>query len=410
MKRYLLTFLLAIIISGNSSAQSEFMNGYIIKNDGSYTYGQVAYIAKGYTVNECLFRWFDISTEYTFKPGEIAAFGFTHGMRFRSVTVGQRKIFMSCLTDGDLDLLYDGSKLYLDGTGLVMTPLDNGSGSVNAGGKMVSFSGFRDLLEKLPDPEGKFKVPADISLSPEKMAVVIADYNRSRGEEVKIFAARNPEGIYEEMRNLGAYTSSYGILAGMNASKYYAEKVNYSHLGFLPEMDFFEVTPLIGLFYNRPLSRKTDLLSFNAELLAFRTNVYMYDEFTEYNGITRSDINISYTGIKLPLSLRLTFLEGSFKPFLNAGIYGVAILGGKYSREGEVENAMHVVRPFTDNSISINSSVRGFMGGIGLKKELNPKQCVTLELRAEYGTGIYNREGIKQNTISFNVIAGIDFF
>jgi hypothetical protein len=50
------------------------------------------------------------------------------------------------------------------------------------------------------------------------------------------------------------------------------------------------------------------------------------------------------------------------------------------------------------------------MGGIGLKKELNPKQCVTLELRAEYGTGIYNREGIKQNTISFNVIAGIDFF
>lgn len=166
---------------------------------------------------------------------------------------------------------------------------------------------------------------------------------------------------------------------------------------------------MIGLFYNRSLSRKTDLFSLNADLLAFRTNVYMYDEHTDYSGITRSDINISYTGIKIPISLRLTFLDGSFKPFLNAGVYWVANLGRKYTREGEVENSMHVVRPFTDNSISINSSVKGVMGGIGLKKELNPKQCISLELRAEQGGGIYNWGAIKQNTVSFNIIAGIDF-
>lgn len=409
MKRYLLTLFVASVLSGFSSAQTEFMNGYIIKNDGSYTYGQVAYIAKGHTVKECLFRWFDISTEYVFKPEDISAFGFTHGMRYRSVSDGQRKIFMTCLTDGMLDLLYDGGKLYLDGMGLSMIQLDNGSGSVNAEGKMVSYSGFRDLLEKLPDPEGRFKVPSDLSLNPVEMAEVIAGYNRSRGEEAKIFAARNPDGIYEEMRNLGAYTSSYGILAGMNASRYDAEKVNYDHLGFIPEMDFFEVIPLIGVFYNRPLSRKTDLLSLNVELQAFRTNVYMYDEFIEYAGTTRSDINISYTGVKIPISLRFTFLEGSFKPFLNAGFYSTANLGGKYLREGEVENAMHVVRPFTDNSIGINRYVNGFLGGIGIKKEFNPKQCITIELRAESGTGIYDREGIKQGTISFNIIAGIDF-
>lgn len=409
MKRYLLTLFVASVLSGFSSAQTEFMNGYIIKNDGSYTYGQVAYIAKGHTVKECLFRWFDISTEYVFKPEDISAFGFTHGMRYRSVSDGQRKIFMTCLTDGMLDLLYDGGKLYLDGMGLAMIQLDNGSGSVNAEGKMVSYSGFRDLLEKLPDPEGRFKVPSDLSLNPVEMAEVIAGYNRSRGEEAKIFAARNPEGIYEEMRNLGAYTGSYGILAGMNASRYDAEKVNYDHLGFIPEMDFFEVIPLIGVFYNRPLSRKTDLLSLNVELQAFRTNVYMYDEFIEYAGTTRSDINISYTGVKIPIFLRFTFLEGSFKPFLNAGFYSTANLGGKYLREGEVENAMHVVRPFTDNSIGINRYVNGFLGGIGIKKEFNPKQCITIELRAESGTGIYDREGIKQGTISFNIIAGIDF-
>lgn len=409
MKRYLLTFLMATIISGISSGQSEFMNGYIIKNDGSYRYGQVAYIAKGYTAKECLFRWFDISTEHIFKPGDISAFGFIHGMRYKSVSDGKRKIFMACLTEGRLDLLYDGSKLYLDGMGLEMTPLDNGSGSVNVEGKMVSYNGFRDLIEKLPDPNDKFSVPADLSLKPGEMAEVIAGYNRSCGEEAKIFATKNPEGIYEEMRNLGAYTSSYGILAGINASRYDAAKVNFSSPGFIPEMDFFEVTPMAGIFYDRPLSRKSDLLSLQCELLAFKTNVYMYDEFVEYTGTTRSDINISYTGIKIPLSLRFTFLKGSFKSFLNAGFFGMANFGGKYIREGEVESTMHVVRPFTDNSIAVNRSVRGLLGGVGIKKEFNPKQCVTLELRAEYGTGIYDREGIKENTLCFNIIAGIDF-
>ncbi len=409
MKRYLLSLIMVIILPGLASAQSEFMNGYIIKNDGSYTYGQVEYLSKGYTAKECLFRWFEISTEYVFNPGDIQAFGFTYGMRYKSVTIDGRTFFMACLADGKIDLLYDGSRLYLDGMGLEMVPLDNGSGSVNAEGKMVSYNGYRDLLEKLPDPDNKFTVPADRQLNPEPMTAVIADYNRSRGTEAKVFALNNPTGLYEEMRNLGSYISSYGFIAGMNASRYDAEKVNYQRLGFVPQMDFFETVPFLGLFYNRPMSRKSDLISLQIELLAFRTNVYMYDEYTDFTGITRSDINISYTGIKLPVSFRISFLEGSFKPFISAGVFTMTTIGGKYTREGELENTYHVVRPFTDNTIGIQNNINGVLGGIGLKKELNPKQNITLEVRGEYGTGIYVREGVKQKTLSFNIIAGIDF-
>ena len=43
------------------------------------------------------------------------------------------------------------------------------------------------------------------------------------------------------------------------------------------------------------------------------------------------------------------------------------------------------------------------------EKELNPKQSFSLELRAEYASGIYHRQGISQKTLSFNIIAGIDF-
>lgn len=410
MNRYLLTIILTIIFTGFTSAQTEFMNGYVIKNDGSYTYGQVASISKGYSVDECIFRWFDISAEYTFKPGEIRAFGFTYGMRYKSVMSGKRAFFMACLTDGEVDLLYDGKKMYLDGTDLFLVPLDNSSGSFDLDGKTVTYSGYRDLLEKLPDPGDDFTVPADIPLSPEKMAEVIAVYNRSRGSDVTVLAMKNPGGMYEEMRNLGLFVSNYGFLAGMNASRYDAEIQENMNSFFLPEMSFFEVIPMAGVFYNRPLGRKSDLLSLNIELMAFKTNVYMYSETVKYSTTTRSDINLSYTGIKIPVSLRLTFLEGSFKPYVDAGIFAMASLGGKYTREGEVENSSHVVRPFTDNSLAVNKSINGVFGGIGLKKEFTPKQSVSLEFRTEYGSGIYDNNDIKQNTLSYNVIVAIDFF
>lgn len=410
MKRNLLTLLVIIIFTGFAAAQTEFMNGYVIKNDGSYTYGQVANISKDYSVDECLFRWFDISAEYTFKPGEIRAFGFVNGMRYKSIMSGRRGLFMACLTDGEVDLLYDGGKMYLDGAGIYLLPLDNRSGSTILDGKVVNYSGYLALLDKLPDPGDEFTVPANLPLLPEKMAEVIAAYNRSQGADVTILAMKNPGGIYEEMRNLGEFVSNYGFIAGMNASRYDAAKVSTRNSLFLPEMSFFEVIPMAGVFYNRPLGRRTDLLSMHCELIAFKTNVYIYSETVSYSNTTRSDINISYTGIKIPVALRLTFLEGSFKPYINAGVFTILSLGGKYTREGEVENSMHVVRPFTDNSLAVNRSIKGFLGGIGLKKEFTPKQSLSLEFRAEYGSGIYDSDGLRQNTLSFNVIAGIDLF
>jgi hypothetical protein len=409
MKKYLLLLFVAIFITPAVFSQAEFMNGYIVKNDGSYVYGQLEYISKGYVKKECLFRWFDISNETIFLPEDISAFGFTYGLCFKSVRWEGQEIFMTCLVDGDLDLLYDGSKLYLNGMGLSMVPLDNGSGSVNAQGKMVSYSGYKDLLNKLPDPENKFTIPEDVTPRPDIMTEIIAGYNRSRGAKTMIFAMKNPTGLYDEMRNLGSFISSYGIIGGMNASRYDADKFNYQRLGFVPEMDFFEMAPFFGVFYSRPLTRKSDLFSLQIELMAFRTNVYMYDEFTDYTGITRSDINIRYTGIKIPVSIRISPLKGSYKPYLSAGLFIMTNYGGTYTREGEVENALHVVRPFSDNSITVKPQMSGFLGGLGLKKELSPKQSVFLELRGEYGSGIYEREGLKQKTLIFDVIAGIDF-
>ena len=408
MKRYLLLSMLICFFTCIATAQSEFMNGYIIKHDGSRTDGQVKYIPKGYTPKECVFRWFDISATFTFLPSDIEAFGFSYGMRYKAVAVRGDKIFMACLADGEVDLLYDGSTMYLDGGDFQMVHLNNKPGTITVNGKILSYTGYRDLLAKI-DTDGGLQVNGDLPLRPGEMKGVVEAYNRSRDAEVELFGTKNPTVVYEEMRNMGAYMNSYGILGGMNAFRFYTEKVSFLQTGFLPEMDFFEVTPVVGAFYIRRLTRAKDLLALHAEIMLYRTDVYMYYESSDYQGISRSDINMGFTGIKVPLMLQVRLLKGSLRPYVNAGIVTTAHLKADYTRDGEIENALHEIRPFTDNSLVLNKTITGGVAGIGIRKEINPRQSLLFEVRAEFGSGIYDWDGLKQKTISFNLFAGFDF-
>ncbi len=412
MKRSASTVLLLFVLLSANIAQGDFTSGYIIRKDGSLVYGQIEYITKDFTPKVCVFRWFDISAVYSYGPGDIEAFGFTYGMRYNTAVVNGSKTFIACLAEGALDLLYDGSKLYLNGLGLDMVQLDNSAGSFNAEGQMISFNGYRDLIEKLPDPENKFRAPPDISLKPEKMTEVIASYNRSQGSKATTFALINASGVYEEMRNQGAFLDHYGLLGGLNASKYLITKIYHQH-GYIPEMNFFEFSPLFGLFYNRSLSRKNDHFFFQAEVIAFRTNVYIYDEYyDEFYSLSqtyRIDINMGYTGLKVPLSFKVSFLKGSFKPFLDVGVFGMVNLDTRYTREIETEDLNHVVRSDSDNSVVLNNGIIGGLAGAGFIIDINPRQSIFLELRGETGSGLFNIEDIAQKTISFNVVAGFDF-
>jgi hypothetical protein len=409
MKRYNLVIILLFTAIITASAQSEFMNGYIIKNDGSRTYGQVKYIAKDYSVKECIFRWFDISTEYSFTPDEIQAFGIAYGMRYKSVNLKGQNIFMECLADGDLDLLFDGKTMYLDGDMIHVTPLTDKPGESIVNGKDFKFNSYKDLLNKLLTSEGGFQLPDYISLQPGEMQKVIADYNKSKNAEVELFTRINSSGLFEEMKNMGAYKNRFGVIAGMNASRYYASKNGLTGTAFFPEMTFFEFTPVAGLFYNRQLSRSNEIMSVQAEVIVFRNNVYIYNESTDYQGISRSDINFGFTGIKIPLFVQFTFLKGKYLPFFNIGGYHVLNLGAQYTREGEIESTTHVVRPFADNSITISKSCFGAMVGAGVKIKLNPMKSVFIELRAEKGTGVFDWDRIDQGTLSFNLFAGFNF-
>lgn len=420
MKKAALTILLFCTMLSVTSAQDDFLKGYIIKKDGSFVYGQVRYIAKGYTPGECVFRWFDISETHVFKPGDIEAFGFTYGMKYKTAVYDGKKLFIACLAEGVLDLLYDGKRLYLDGMDLVMVPLDNSSGSVNAEGKMVSYNGYRDLIEKLADPENKFSVPPDISLTPEKMRDVILDYNRSRGSQATGFALNNPLGDYEELRNQGAFMNHYGVLGGINASKYVITRID-DLLGYFPEMNFFEITPVFGLFYSRSLLRKNDHFSFQAEIMTFRTNVYLYGEFIDdyyYPTKTyRVDVNTSYIGIKVPLIIKVSFLKGNLKPFLDVGAFGMLNLSAKLSRVVE-EDIDYVVRTEYNNSVGLKNGLIGGLAGAGFTFDLDQHHSIFLELRGESGSGLYKgldesslyaNQDIFQYTISFNIVAGFDF-
>ncbi len=413
MKRYLLTLTALLIFSGIALPQTEFTDGYIIKHDGTITYGQVANVVRGYTAQQCTFRWFDLSEVVKFGPDDIAGFGFTYGMRFKSVNDSRRVQFMACLTDGLLDLLYDGSRLYLDGMGMSMVALGREGGSTNVEGKLVHYSDYSDLLQKLPDPEDRFTLPAEIPLNPAGMAEVIAGYNQSRGYRSALYPLKNQKTSHDEIRFGRSVSNSYGLIAGGNASKYIVGRTANNRTRYLPSMDFFEINPLLGVYLTRPLTRRKNPPTVTVAVIAMRTSFYIYEEFKVYSDIVRNDVSVSYTGIKFPVSFRVSLGEGKFSPFLSAGGFFMRSPGAKYVRDFEVEDQYHVVKIFTDETTRIRDPIVGAMAGGGIKLQLDPKRTLSVELRAELGSGLYidpNFPNISQATLSFNLLASIDLF
>ncbi len=413
MKRYLLTLTTLLILSGIALPQAEFTNGYIIKHDGTITYGQVANVVKGYTAQQCTFRWFDLSEVVKFGTDDIAGFGFTYGMRFKSVSDGRRVQFMACLTDGLLNLLYDGSRLYLDGMGMSMVALGREGGSTNVEGKLVHYSNYSDLLQQLPDPEGRFTLPAELPLNPAGMAEVIAAYNQSRGYRSALYPLKTQTTRNDEIRFGRGATNSYGLIAGVNASKYIVGHTVNNRTQYLPSMDFFEINPLLGIYLTRPLTRRKNPPTVTVALIAMKTSFYIYDEYRFYVDMVRNDVSVNYTSIKVPVSIRMSLGEGKFSPFLSAGGFVMITPDAKYVRDFEVEDQYHVVNIFTDETTKIRNPTMGVMAGGGIKLQLDPQRTLSVELRAELGPGLYSDPRFSkasQSTLGFNLLASIDLW
>ena len=415
MKKILLSCLVPLLLTTSLStkAQSDFQEGYIVKNDNKLVSGLIKFTGDDYTPSECVFKWFDISQSITYSPEDIKSFGFINGGRFESARLDNKRVFITCLVKGKVNLLYDGKTIYVENAVIGITPLTKRAVQLNLPEGKVKTTDYKDLLNKLLTNTPSFSIPDNIALNTSEIKDLIVKYNVSSKSETRIFTTNKKDEFYTEMQNIGAYTSRYGVIGGVNATRIFATaKETYISM-FIPEMTFYEYTPVAGIFFNHQLNRSKEKIMVQAELLVFRNSIYIYNEANYGYGHDkyRSDITISYTGIKVPLFIQANLFKGKGKiiPFINMGIFYTKYLGGNYTRVGEYETATHIVRPFEDNSLHIKSQAKGIMLGGGVKYKINAKNYLFLDMRAEFCDGIFTTKDLSQHISSFNILGGYNF-
>jgi len=408
MKKYFLFSLIAFALSLNTKAQSDFQDGYIIKDDNKIIYGQIKFTGNDFTPSYCVFKWFDISESVTYSPKELKSFGFVNGGRFESVRFKNKSIFIACFVTGKVNLLYNGKSLFVQNNDIGLAPLSYKSTYVTFSGEKTEVRNYKELLEKLLTGSTSFSIPPGLQLESDEMTRLISEYNLGSQTETKVFVANNKEVFFSEMKNTGAYRLKYGVTGGISATRFKTTPINRSAT-FIPEMTFYEYTPMAGLFINRQLSRLSEVALIQAEVLLYKNKIYLYQEEKDLTNIYRSDIYIDYIGIKIPIFLQFNLSKGKITPNLNVGITRTFYLGGSYSRSGEKEDTNHVVRPFEDNSLSLSKGELGLMAGAGVKYRLNPKTHLFINARAEYDNGIFQTDTFDQKTITIMVLGGFNF-
>lgn len=417
MKKNLLLLLLIVSSSfiNNVTAQKVFIDGYIIRNDGSIIYGKIESVKKDNTPAECIFRWFDIAHPLIYKPGDIKAFGFLGGNRYDTKKIKNRQVFISCLASGSANLYYDGKTMYVETEETsAPVPLTKGNAEMILAGNSVTASGFRDVLQKTLNGKPGFSLPEKINLDKKSVTGIVSSYNRQSGKASQVYAETNQNLYFGEMSNAGKFKFTYGVTAGITELKFKATDIDLYNSIFLPQMTSYKIIPTGGIFVEKQLSRIKDIIDLHAEISFLNNNMYLFniEEQKNYPYMTiRSDIFIKYSAIKAPVYLQFNLSQKKIVPYISVGGFYSYLAGASYKRNYETEDSNNNVRQFTDNSLTIKNKEYGWLAGFGIKYKINPKTSAFIQGRYESGSGIYYsaQDPLSQSSSSISILAGVKF-
>ena len=411
-RKFNVVLFLLPLISGSLFSQKIFRDGYIVKNTGEYYSGLVGYNPNSKNPSTCIFKRFDIAYEVTFYPEQLSAFGYKNGKRYESLDIDGKKSFFETLVKGDITVYNKGSKYYLKKGDQLPVEIKDGKNLWTVEGTQKEYSSLADLLKYLTS--GSNVDIRDNLVLKNDLIPVIAAYDKKSGNSWNIYN----RSFSEKELTLSAWRSGvnrnrFGALGGINN---YMLKINPSEDNiFLPESDK-ETGLMLGLSYERVLSKKSDKLTFRADLLFLNQKFYTYSERELINGnISRDDAFYNFSAIKLPLLLQYSFTGKRIIPYFNWGITGMYFFNTDYHHISEVEEFfLHNIRIYEDNDMVLNFSELSATISGGVKIRIVNNTILNIEGRIEFGSGAFNKSfpekgSFTQHSIQASVLIGVNF-
>lgn len=361
-----------------ASAQIGFRAGYVIKNNGDTLTGLVFYGIESSFNKGCRFKRFEIVREVKYGPNDLLAFGFRNGRHFESKNTGDRKQFYECLIKGLLSLYCVPGKtngqLFVDHAATGFIKLNKG---INQSADGENFRNHQDFLLHLLSKSGYY---TDSVPSPDYNAVSVAALIRASAGNSRIpsKAFNHTPGIsflkdYSITRTKPLWKTgvAWGYqflkisIPGTSITRYFSEaSYNPSY------------RPVAGVFVNRRLSKKSDLLSIDLAVFYQSEKYYGYAEYKTVSDC-RDEIFLEFSAIQIPLSLKLMLKRQHVRPFIKAGTYGSFLIRSSYSRFAERQFGTEI---FTDRYTDFKiKNDRGFHGGIGIEIPVGHIRKISIE-------------------------------
>jgi hypothetical protein len=412
MKKATYFSIVLVLLGSSMMAQSGFRPGYIIKHNGDTLNGLVLYGSNGKFEKSCQFRRFEIAQEVSYSPDQIDAYGFRNGRYFESKTTGRKKAFLECLVKGDVSVYiipgkYNGS-VYLQSPRTGLFKLAKGNNNLPGGG---NFNSYKDALAWMLNNTGNQQVSlANTEYAAKDIAAAVRESSSLSEHASKGYYAT--PGV-QRLRDNSVMKQGSLLSIGLTGGYQF---VNVTTPGNASTPLFREAKfnksyrPALGMYIKTNFSRKSNLLSADLGLQFVTDSYYAYSDYS--NGFEKSadDINIDFSEIQVPLSIRLTFGKGSIHPYIRAGGFISFILNQSYSRLAYKERGESV---YTDiyKDLTLDNAF-GFGGGAGLEFELGMARVLGLE--CIYSKGSQNlsksnsRQGTDLNTSVISIMARVN--
>jgi opacity protein-like surface antigen len=166
----------------------------------------------------------------------------------------------------------------------------------------------------------------------------------------------------------------------------------------------------IGIYINSRFSKRSNLLSVDLAMHFVTDSYYGYSEYSDGIENYRDDINIDFSEIQVPLSLRLTFGKGGIHPYVAAGGFKSFLIDQSYNRLSEGRRGESIYTEYYEDLTLDNAF--GFIVGAGIQFELGKARVISLEGHYSKGsqtlTKYNSAEATELYTSVFSIMARIN--
>ncbi len=382
-------------------AQSEYSEGYVIKQEGDTIWGFVNLAKK----SVCHYKLQKSDRNHmAYQPGEIMGFGLSEGRYYESRVVKEdpkseqeTTVFMECLVRGKASIYTYKGRYFTEKADTTRFELIQTKDKVEkeeSRDKYFENKRYVGILNYLlRDCSGLSQDIQSVKLSPRDLTTLFTEYNK---------CISSPYIQYQE--HVPWVITKVSVYGGVIRSS-----VKFTYDGeALFGSPFQSTSGIIGAtaFFSWP--RSIDRLSMSLGLMYFSTNFQIADIYEYRQGMAYSEGVIRTNELKVPWGLHYTFSKRKMAPMIGAGIAASYMLSNSTEFSWEYENGGEVETRYYDlfQPDKINTNYWASAGATyKVKKDLE----AMIELRYDGPANIAGDYGFQVNYTHVSVLVGIRF-